>query len=820
VPHEDCTTVAIALKARYQVEVQSPFFSVVWCAQGGPVSIERNLAALRAQSCQDFEFIVASDEESPPGSRLLSALRQCRGRYIAICPGNGHFLPDALEFAAAELGKASDDIGGLCCAGFLLDDNGVASGPADIVSMFLSSHRMWLAAGFINRRALVDCGLGRDDWSIDSIGLEIWTRLAIDFGMRSVGRVVIACACPQDDVIAPPRSLEKAIEARLSVLARHFSSEGFFQGAHPALLLESQLNQLCSLRGQLPALGFDRSEAVLGAALRKVVADLRALLASDHRVLRVLHRLTVDRVHALGPLAAPVRRLLSVVERMTGRFPIHAGYTFWNSPVLGAWFSRTMFVEALPVGHTGGEVAGAPMFADVYAVVASLYEARGQIEQALTMWDRAGGPRNITIDSLASQALLKGPGLSEAALADAQRERMAPYVRASKSGFVRKARKRGRKIRIGYHCAYMNLDTIRFQLRNAIGVHDRDRFEVYGYSPQKWVEGRTPSFDRFRYVPSLDELVGDAPGAGGRRVSDDAFVDLVRADDLDVLVELTGFSPGNRFVAMSRRCAPVQINYINHLATCGLPNIDYVLGDEIATPPAVTTDHYSERIHRLPGCFFCFDYRGLEDAPVVDPPSASRPFVTFGYFGSGGKLNIGVIELWSRLLHRVPGSKLHMQNHQLGSADNRRFMIDRFARFGIPADRLVVAGGVDRAKLVQLYGGIDISLDTAPYCGGNTIAESVWQGVPVVTLRGDRFVSSYGASLVTAAGCPELVAGNADEYVEIAAALAGDPERLFLLRHNLRRMSTEGGLNDSESLARRLEAAYVDMLDRLPDPAP
>jgi predicted O-linked N-acetylglucosamine transferase (SPINDLY family) len=792
----------------------SPVFSVVWCAQGGTASVQESLAALSAQSLQDFEFIVASDEAGSPGERLLAALRRCRGTYIAIHPGNGHFRPDALAFAAAELGKAGE-AGGLCCAGFLLDEDGPVAAPADIVSILLFGYRLGLASGFLKRQALVDCGLDADDWPIDSLGLEIWTRIAVDFGIRSVDRLVLDCARPQDDVIAPPEDIEKAIDARMSALARHFSRAGFFQGAHMALLMESQLNQLSSLRGQLPALGLCRSEPVLTAALQKVVAGLRTLLASDHRVLRILDRQSLERAHALGLLAAPVRWFLRETGRMKGRFPIHAGYTFWNFPLLGRWCTRKMFVEASPQARPGSEEAHATKFADVYAVAALLYEARGQIEQALLMCSRAAPSHDITIDNLASQAQLKLAGTSEVDLAEAQRRRMKPYVRECKSPFVRTARAPGRKIRVGYHCAFMNLDTIYFQLRNAIGARDRDRFEVYGYSPQKWVEGRTPPFDRFRHVPSPDEWVGDAPAAGGRRLSDDDFVDLVRADELDVLVELTGFSPGNRLVAMSRRCAPVQVNYINHLGTCGLPNIDYVLGDEIAAPPvAAIKSHYLEQVYRLPGCFFCFDYRQSDEAPVVDPPSASQPFVTFGYLGSGGKLNIGGIELWSRLLHRVPGSRLHLQNFQLKSADNQRFMIDRFARFGIPADRLIIAGGVERRKLTRLYDRIDISLDTTPYCGGNTIAESFWQGVPVVTLRGDKFVSNYGASLVTAAGCPELVAGSADEYVEIAAALSQDKERLRFLRHNLRRMSTEGGLNDSQSLARRLEAAYVDMLDR------
>jgi predicted O-linked N-acetylglucosamine transferase (SPINDLY family) len=122
--------------------------------------------------------------------------------------------------------------------------------------------------------------------------------------------------------------------------------------------------------------------------------------------------------------------------------------------------------------------------------------------------------------------------------------------------------------------------------------------------------------------------------------------------------------------------------------------------------------------------------------------------------------------------------------------------------------------GVKRADLLDIYNHIDISLDTWPYCGGNTIAESLWMGVPVVTLKGERFSSRYGASLLAAAGCDDLVGRSPEEYVEIAARLAANLPRLQFLRHNLRQMSIEHGLGDSQRFAHDLEDAYVEMLRR------
>jgi predicted O-linked N-acetylglucosamine transferase (SPINDLY family) len=189
-----------------------------------------------------------------------------------------------------------------------------------------------------------------------------------------------------------------------------------------------------------------------------------------------------------------------------------------------------------------------------------------------------------------------------------------------------------------------------------------------------------------------------------------------------------------------------------------------------------------------------------------------RPYVTFGYFGLGNKLNRELIELWSRVLHAVPNSRLWLQNWQLDSPCNREFTRARFEQLGIDRQRLVLRRGAPRDDLLHAYGRVDISLDTWPYCGGNTIAESLWMGVPVVTLKSDRFSSRYGASLVTAAGCADLVAETPEQYIAIAASLAADLRRRRTLRHTLRQMSIDHGLGDSMAFARDLENAYREML--------
>lgn len=745
---------------------------------------------------------------------MLSALRRCQGDFIAICPKQGYLLPGTLEFAVSQF-TARPDIGGICAAGFLLDGRGNSLEPVDIITLLFTNYRPFLPAGFFSRRALVAIGIDRDDWFTESLDLDICCRLAIDHGLSSVSRRVIECPTPKSQPDDLPRSIENAIEQRLQLVSKLFSAESFFGGDCASLALESKINQLAVLWQEFRELGANDIDATVRPYMDAIATDFASLLRVDHRTLRSLHRLTCARSHGLGILSSPLQKLLAYSAQLTGRVPIHIGYAVWNN-FWGSWLRHKIIARAMPRSDFAlSAPERASMFAELYAMAMSLYETRGQIELTLEMCERARPPNNISLDSLACQAMLKLPSVTDEKIASLQRLWVSrhigdqPVVRLASPSI----RKRGQKIRIGYHNSAMDGDTIHYMMRNVMIAHDRSQFEVYGYSPVPFGDELKSSFDVFRNtaIPQArpdSVFVGVTP-----TLSDNEFVKLVRGDRIDVFVEMNGFSNGHRFVAMSRRCAPVQVSFLNHTGSSHVPNVDYILADEIGIPsdsPAQSL--YSERIYRMPGCFFCFDYRNSDYPPLVEPPSLSRPQVTFGCFGSGGKINLTLIELWSRLLHRVPRAILRLQNGQLESEDNRRFMAERFQRFGIGRDRLVLEKGVARRKLLGAYSEVDISLDTWPYCGGNTIAESFWMGVPVVTLKGDRFSSRYGASLVTAGGCADLIAESPEEYIDIAARLANDLPRLRHLRQNLRRMSIEHGLGDSTLFARRLENAYREML--------
>jgi hypothetical protein len=739
-------------------------------------------------------------------NELLSGLRSCRGTYIAFWPTDGVLDPDALESALAAFDE-HPHAGAVCGPGFLVDPNGKPVGRADIVTLLFTSCQPFLPAGVFRRQALEACGLAADDWQDGSVELDLCHRIASDFGLHNIDdRIALGTTA---DLPADPA---RAIDARMDLLSRLFSDQGFW-GADKGLMLEAQANMLGALGQQLATAGVPATSNPASVRLQAVARDFDALLRVDHRALRSLHRLFCTRSHNLSLFEGPLQRILARSLGFDDRLQLHVAYQFWNATFgLGHLLKRKVIAETLPASEFHPAAPSrAAMLADLYGRVGVRYETRGQIELALEMWEQARPPDNIIYDSLATQARLRLPLGTDEMIAEHQRlwvkrhiKQHAPVILPSKRAA------RGGRIRVGYHCAFMDLDTIRYMMRNVMKAHDRSRFEVFAYSPRPLPADLVPCLDVIR---DTSARTTQSPGPGTPAISDEQFISLVRGDEIDVFVEMTGFSPGNRFRAMSERVAPVQVSFLNHTGSSHVPNVDYIITDEICTPSSTNVQaHYSEKLAYLPGCFFCFDYRGSQAPEPGEPPSALSGRSTFGCFGYGGKLNHELIGIWARLLERCPDASLYLRNPQFASADSRRLISSQFAAHGIAADRLILGPGVDRKSLLREFARIDVSLDTWPYCGGNTVAEALWMGVPVVSLCGTRFSSRYGSSLLTAAGCSDLVARTSEEYIDIAARLAYDLPRLRSLRRNLRQMSITHGLADSRRFAGKLEAAYSAMV--------
>ena len=305
----------------------------------------------------------------------------------------------------------------------------------------------------------------------------------------------------------------------------------------------------------------------------------------------------------------------------------------------------------------------AKRIAEMYDVTARIYESRGQIQEALDMWRRAEPLNDPTVDSLACQSILKHPETTYGRSAAQQQRWVDRHIRVGSvtptpnfPSFDGR-----RKLRIGYHCSFMDADTIRFIMQRPIQAHDRSKFEVFGYAPMD-LPGRLHSaFDVVRKTSPM---------------SDDAFLDLVRSDRIDVFVELSGFSPGHRFGAMANRCAPVQISYLNHFATSRVPNVDYVFGDEICTPPGSAARTVSETIHLLPHCLLCYDDR--RQRAGLGPSVAGEQVRDLRLLRQRRQDQHSAGRLWCELMRRVPNSIMLIQNSM--SSRTIADSCDRFAR--------------------------------------------------------------------------------------------------------------------------------------------
>lgn len=259
---------------------------------------------------------------------------------------------------------------------------------------------------------------------------------------------------------------------------------------------------------------------------------------------------------------------------------------------------------------------------------------------------------------------------------------------------------------------------------------------------------------------------------------------LVEADKIDVLIDLAGHTSYAQMALFAQRMAPVQATYLGYPGSTGVPNMDWLIGDVVVTPPE--HDHlYSERIARLPGTVFCFAPGDQYPAPAFASETATRP-LTFGSFNNIPKLTPRTIRLWSAILRALPDARLLLK----AASFQDRGAISRYQRLfaaeDVDAGRLEFRGPTGLADMMQEYGEIDIALDPVPYNGGTTTLQALWMGAPVLTMAGDHFVSRMGASFMQAAGLPAWVVVDDDSYIQTAVRMAADRQALLALKRGLR----------------------------------
>lgn len=357
-----------------------------------------------------------------------------------------------------------------------------------------------------------------------------------------------------------------------------------------------------------------------------------------------------------------------------------------------------------------------------------------------------------------------------------------------------------KKIRVGYLSADLRDHAVAQFVRPLFCQYDKARFSVYGYSLVLRPDGVTNALRQGCDV--------------WRDVSDCSLSEIaqqIRADEVDVLVDLAGHSAENALPVFAYRPAPVQISGIGYFNSTGMQEMQGFLSDRYCSPEE-HSPYFTEKLLRLPQSHFC--YQPFSAFPPVGQASClEKGYVTFGCFNNFAKVNDEMLLVWKEILLRVPDSHLLLKHSLLGTEEGLSYTQQRFERLGMPMERIEFRG-LSRDYLEQ-YNDMDIALDTSPYPGGLTTCEALYMGVPVVTLKGNRHGARFGYSFLANLGLQELVAEDAEGYVDIAVKIAGDSELLSLLRANLRRMMKASPLMDSDAYMRAVEDLYQQLLAKV-----
>ena len=295
--------------------------------------------------------------------------------------------------------------------------------------------------------------------------------------------------------------------------------------------------------------------------------------------------------------------------------------------------------------------------------------------------------------------------------------------------------------------------------------------------------------------------------------SDEALAGLIREDGIDILVDLSGHTGGNRLPVFARKPAPVQVTYIGYGTTTGLSAMDYRFTDQYLSP-SDSREWCSEELIRLPGCFSC--YRPSAEAQAVAPsPASTTGHVTFGSFNNLAKVTPVAVGVWAEILRAVPQARLIIKYETFADAGQVARCRGLFAKEGVSVERLeFIPKTATHAEHLALYGRVDIGLDSFPYNGCTTTCDALWMGVPVVTLAGAMSFSRYGVSLLSNLGADDLIATTPEAYVEKAVELASDHKRLMALRAELRPRMAASPLCDAKTLTCEVENAYRSMWHR------
>jgi predicted O-linked N-acetylglucosamine transferase (SPINDLY family) len=350
-----------------------------------------------------------------------------------------------------------------------------------------------------------------------------------------------------------------------------------------------------------------------------------------------------------------------------------------------------------------------------------------------------------------------------------------------------------RRLRIGYVSPDFRDHVDSFFTVPLLSNHDHRQHEIFCYANVKQPDHVTQRLRR--YADGWRSTVG---------MSDQYLADLVRKDQIDILVDLKVHTAHNRLLTFARKPAPVQVTWLGYPGTTGLSVMDYRLTDRYLDPPGLFDAFYSEECIRLPDTFWCYD--PLTDQPLVNSlPALANGVITFGCLNSFCKVNDGCLALWADVLQAVPHSRLLLR---APPGQIREHTLARLGERGVAEARVEFVQRVPRQDYLRCYHRIDLGLDPLPYNGHTTSLDAFWMGVPTLTLVGKMVVGRAGWSQLCNLGLQHLAVETPAEYVALAARLAGDLPGLQQLRSTLRQLMQQSPLMDGRRFTQHVEQAY------------
>lgn len=441
-----------------------------------------------------------------------------------------------------------------------------------------------------------------------------------------------------------------------------------------------------------------------------------------------------------------------------------------------------------------------PGYREAYGSLATLYRDQGNIEGAVQCYRDAlkALPDNHILhsDLLFTQDLLAGTDT-----ASLQAERKAWNVQHAQQLLrphtFKNTRDSSRRLRIGYMSADFRAHSASYVFSAMLLRFNPDLFEVYAYSNTESEDSFTETIKQ--HVSAWRRIV---------ELDDNAVSEIIREDAIDILVDLSGHSGGNRLLVFARKPAPIQITAWGYIGGTGMSAMDYFFADPVVVPPSEKI-YFAESVYYLPSVIP--GYFPVQFPDITESPAIASKQITFGAFNRLAKVSEATFHTWIEILQRIPHSRILFKTAELDNPVLKQRVLSHFSNAGIDTNRILIQGKSSWYEHMSAFRMADIALDSFPHNGGVTTLESLMMGLPMLTLRGKTVHGRVSASILTTLGLSDWVANSEAEYISLAIAKANDVNALADLRNNLRTVVNESVIGSTTDYVNAVEVAYREL---------